>query len=825
MVLLCSLVFMSLTLPVLAQSTSWTASNFEVFFIDPWVVVPKQNNGAYPAPAPVPTFKEIKDYIEKLGAIGSQVGLMEGMASITKGHLKEAGNIYEGIGLPEPIFGPIKGSTRGVFLFPFPGLNLPTSTADGIASFIPGQPCNSSLFKDNWIALNANTNLTNRLLQYKSIAHELFHAIQHQSLFKKGLCSVEKWIHEGTADAAGFFLMEKKSREDNLSIPATLKNEKFYGIRPYDVPLDEDTSWNIPEVKARFGQKIQGYNTLEINSYFGYRTSSFWRYLMDRYDLTMQAYDPRRLLALSTSVLNRPYTSNTLWLDWVAEGVEDNFGAFQHAYGEFLAEFAAWPGSKYKQLSFNDVELKGFGGCEPVVLSYANQSTKEIILKPHTGSNFAFYPISGRCIQVTVNDVKGKKVKLQLEAHASSSDIAEQLVLGFAREEHEERGRNQASPYRNTVLEDDCYSYARTKPKDIFPCLFYGKVKERKGEQPTTGIRTWRFEARKAKHSTLITTFILTNVDPITAGNTKEIKELKVFIGFPKSTGKTRKGAQLGIPETFNLGELPDMTIPRRQALYGIKKKSAISTGYSMNLGPIQVAALDDAGNKTETYAITPLESVAFGQTGPFKAMVMVGNQGAQSGLSTRIIGSTYCATDSQLGSIGTITRSDDEILEIAIDTPLCQLSTFDIMACEDGCPIVDHFQGTISLPFGWRYFAENEVEDLVTPGVLLDIDRYHHEVFGTPLQGLSGSGSGESGSGGGDAAGGSGSGNTGGSGAGQGGTMSMPPCDCSCEAYEKLKKAKHAKPPDFTFLGQMMQCAQQCAKPFRDCRRAQKQR
>ena len=68
------------------------------------------------------------------------------------------------------------------------------------------------------------------------------------------------------------------------------------------------------------------------------------------------------------------------------------------------------------------------------------------------------------------------------------------------------------------------------------------------------------------------------------------------------------------------------------------------------------------------------------------------------------------------------------------VSTPLCATQTGDMTDCMEGCPIVDELDIEISLGGGWRHFAGNQPKDIVTPGVRADIDRYHHEVFGEPL-------------------------------------------------------------------------------------------
>ena len=803
----CLLVFLSLASPVAAQ---WTAPNFEVIPVDPFEKLAAANNGKIPKDSKIPRL----DLLVPQGSVANPA-ITEATVTLT-----ESGALYAKGHLNEPSFGPmVSPTTRGIFIFTFPGSIGDPDTKDALGFFLPAT-CQTA-FQESWMAVNTNSS---GIEQYQTLAHELFHAIQWQYPFQQERCGdqVIDWIDEGTADAAGIFLAEKKMKKDGLPFPEE-DNSKFYGIRPYDVPLYHDESWNTPEVKERFETKIKVYKEEKIYEYFGYRTSSFWRFLMDRYGKisTRHSFEIARLQALSEAFMERKgLTGNNIvaeeWAGWVAAGVEVKFGKFQHAYGEFLSEFAAWSGSKYSKLTADSLLKKSFGGCEKVSLSYTNKNTASFTLTPHKGLMKALYPLAGRCIQVTVENIKkGHALKLMLEVDAKSSHIADQLVLGFAREEHEVAGANQQGPYKHIILDHDCYSHARKYRNRVFPCLFYGKVQEVKGKKNTNGIRTWRFESKKVKRSNLTVTLILTNVRSSEPKLTKEIENLDITVGFPKSQGGTMKGARLDLPESFNLGQLPDANIPRRQALYGIKKNSAVSTQYSMGLSPIQVAALDEAGNKTETYAITPIEPVAFGQTGPLKAMVMVGS----GGLSAGTIGSQFCKPSSEPGAIGKITKSDDEALEILIDTPLCQLSIANMAQCKNGCPVVDHFKGILSLPFGWRYFSENKIEDLVTPGVLLDIDRYHHNAFGTPLQGLRGSGSPEHGTGGG---GNSGSGSEGRQ---DGDAVGSRPCDCSCSTFKLLKQAKDMKPPNFDLIGQMFRCAQTCAKPWRDCRRAMKKR
>ncbi len=797
--LLNGLFFMSLAFPVAAE---WNAPYFQIFPIDPWKA------GGKPAAGSNTSFPNEK----QLNAQMAGIPLPSAIVPVTI-FLNDIGAIYSRIGLLEPTtFGPkvdLDSSIRGVFMYEFTGTAQEANTTD-IGIYVTA--CDDELrYKQPWMAINAD--LGSRFSDakiYQAIAHELFHPIQARYPYDN--CKkIPSWVEEGMADAAGNFLVELELGGD---IEVIANDLTFYGLRPYDVPLynlDVGTAWTNGAIKDRFKKVGHAIKPRTI----GYLTSSFWRFLMDRYG-NLPATDINRLKALDY-FMNRSTTATTQldWLNWVASGTENKktLGEFSHLYAEFLAEFAAWPGEKYRDFNPSLWLDIGFGDCEKVTLSYNGKNTKPITITKQDGAKFALYPVAGRCIQVTVNDLKpGDVLHLQLEFQAETNFIANQLVLGFAREEHQEV---KSKKVKKTKLVDNCYALTHKIPKKAFPCLFYGKIQKMKGEEEVKGIRTWRFEARKAVHSTQTTTFVLTNIEENPSA-TQGIKELKGVIGFPHSKGFTNQG-RLSIATVLTPDMLPDPSIPKRQQLYGIKKNSGVSGLVAMlnpvNLGTFQVDALDESGNKTERYNIMAMQPVAFGQTGPFQAVVS--NKSGDS--------NALC----ELGSepVGNIIRSDDEVLTFTIKTPLCEFSPDNMAACQNGCPVVDHFEGELSLPFGYRYFSENQIEDVVTPGVLLDIDRYHHNVFGTPFQGLGGD---DAGPGGGNSGGPGGSLNIGGKGGLPVGNPLL--CDCSCEnntqlneAYDNMTASKDTL-PDLNAALQIAQCRLKCRKPFRECRRTERQ-
>ncbi len=136
-----------------------------------------------------------------------------------------------------------------------------TLESSGLAQYV--DKC-SKLGQYNAILIHRPDAFENRKLKetaYQSAAHELFHAVQAASTFKKipRPCGIGKWITEGTADAIGFD-MARQLR--GFTFPEWRRNLNFmkiWGSRRYDQPLSQ------PPNKA----------------YIGYRSSSFWRHLAE----------------------------------------------------------------------------------------------------------------------------------------------------------------------------------------------------------------------------------------------------------------------------------------------------------------------------------------------------------------------------------------------------------------------------------------------------------------------------------------------------------------------------------------------------------------
>ncbi len=187
--------------------------------------------------------------------------------------LHDAAEYYQDLGFPDPIgsgyLKPLIKSVDGsefvrVFLFDLEAWN---PEAKGLGFYI--NECDGEKFRAfRGIALSRpKTFKDGKLMElaYANMAHELFHAVQQASNFKKtpGKCRIGKWISEGTADAIGFDVARKLRRLTfpnwNVSESGRPLFAKVWGLRSYSRPLTK------PD------EQYSGH----------YLTSSFWRHLAE----------------------------------------------------------------------------------------------------------------------------------------------------------------------------------------------------------------------------------------------------------------------------------------------------------------------------------------------------------------------------------------------------------------------------------------------------------------------------------------------------------------------------------------------------------------
>lgn len=106
-----------------------------------------------------------------------------------------------------------------------------------------------------------------RDIDYVTLAHELFHAVQYASNFQQDSCGRDLWISEGTSDAIGHD-MARALRGVTFKAwlaPRSTETIKIYGGRDYVYSLNDFRLLSNEQARKDAG----------------YMTSSFWRYLAE----------------------------------------------------------------------------------------------------------------------------------------------------------------------------------------------------------------------------------------------------------------------------------------------------------------------------------------------------------------------------------------------------------------------------------------------------------------------------------------------------------------------------------------------------------------
>ena len=165
-------------------------------------------------------------------------------------------------------------------------------------------------------------------------------------------------------------------------------DDDFYGIRPYDASLYQHKSWFEDHVETRLDPGLVPYHT-----------SSFWRFLMERYlDAGTPRLDEERLKALSDELMASPPPLMMDWVDWVAQVTHKRWGPFRNVYAEFVSDFATWPEAKYEDILLKPWLDLAFDGCQQVKLSPGRSGESAVAkFEPKKNGDFGgLYPVAAR---------------------------------------------------------------------------------------------------------------------------------------------------------------------------------------------------------------------------------------------------------------------------------------------------------------------------------------------------------------------------------------------------------------------------------------------
>ncbi|WP_156945440.1 hypothetical protein [Hyphomonas johnsonii] len=285
---------------------------------------------------------------------------------------------------------------------------------------------------------------------YATLAHELFHAVQHGSVFasrcSKFTGSVGDWITEGQADAIAWDAVRRLRNANPDVTPG-----KSWGLRDYQFSLP------IPSVRPP-----------ETD---GYRTSSFWRYLAETASGGTPGAEPQSVdysfmaSMLATPAVARdcnetsdaPCRAELFWLD---RNLRTQFGKpLRDLYALFMQAYGQYDTARVRDVT-HSWRGEAFPSCYPIVFRKTDDPEFGNAVNVHHVQVDTFNANATTCFLVTPvgydSDVRVNVRVDDSDGHFSIQDLAAGIEGPPYRSENAkvERGRNDGDP-RMTSWEFD----------------------------------------------------------------------------------------------------------------------------------------------------------------------------------------------------------------------------------------------------------------------------------------------------------------------------------------------------------------------------------
>ncbi len=302
---------------------------------------------------------------------------------------------------------------------------VPARTVSPIASYVPLARASLSVNADPEKAFGAKAPFD--LLRF-FLAHELTHVMQRSSrlLQTSPAESTDKpggdWVNEGMADAVGLQWMAH--RNNGLLRPAAVPEmaDTPVGARPYHRPLpisDDHYDTVRPGVKQALIAKHH------------YRTSSFWRFVLERLGGGDTRYFARMLQHAAPTWGGG---TRTHWVKWLDDQLRGRSGqSLSKTFGAFLPEYLSWGFSRFANWGYTGARAKkkeysiaewlktGFDTCETLPMTPGGTYTLELR---------QVAAMSGRCFIAAIKAPGYAVAGLDIIASGPPQKVVDGLHLG-----------------------------------------------------------------------------------------------------------------------------------------------------------------------------------------------------------------------------------------------------------------------------------------------------------------------------------------------------------------------------------------------------------
>jgi len=567
-------------------------------------------------------------------------------------------------------------------------------------------------FIDNlgWIKLGPKISTFPPHVIYWFVAHEMFHTLQYSqpAFLQAQTCGMPPWLGEGTANAVGLKMMEEHFGVGHFNPPlSTGPGPSVYGLRPYHIGF----TTNIDEALAEHEPTHKN---------MSYKTSSFWRYIADRYHGGSMNYLARWM--------SHPMQGKDDWLKWVDDQLRTDQKIKTRLYmvfPDFQANFATWAPQKYKHLNQEEWREIAYDHCLEVNLSPQQASQK---------LNFDLEPISTRCIRVRATGIsQGNVASIKIMAEDDDSRRLDNLHFGAA---------SLSAKVRSLGKDFSCYRDSKAMGREP-ACIdkpFTGKHKgsHQVNSAQTKLVKTWLNQPQIPGNGALDNLYVISHT-PLRPReyqhSSREKQAVSLTLGLDLTSlsssakGKAKRGSSTvnlkpGSPVPMKGSEDPAQIASEDRAskeAYRISKSAA--AGISITDKGILSISMTDRGLDSDpenelvgglTYTVNPYDlTIPFGSKGKFPAKLTTAFEINRILDPNSII--VPVPEEQAMGSIDVIEFSD-ELLHLEVKGNYCRIGNLDKKTGK--CNKIETVEGTIIKPFGWAYDGGQDFVSIDTPGM-----------------------------------------------------------------------------------------------------------